>query len=115
MTPIEPRWYCVSALGVATLCADEQDARNEASSNDVQWDRHAPHRAVLLGDVAAERETIQRLREVMQRMVAGLDHLDKLTREWEPDHSSGADRRGWLLAVDARDDARALLDGKATG
>jgi hypothetical protein len=66
MTPIEPRWYCVSALGVATLCADEQDARNEASSNDVQWDRHAPHRAVLLGDVAAERETIQRLREALQ-------------------------------------------------
>jgi len=49
------------------------------------------------------------LHAVMRRLVAGIDHLDKLTREWEPDHSSGADRRGWLLAKDARDDAvRAL-------
>lgn len=56
--------------------------------------------------IAAERE---RWREVVQRLVAGIDHLDKLTREWEPDHSSGADRRGWLLAKDARDDAAMLL------
>lgn len=53
-----------------------------------------------------EREA---LREVAARMVAGIDHLDKLTREWEPDHSSGADRRGWLLAKGARDDAARLL------
>lgn len=52
---------------------------------------------------------IERLREVAARMVAGIDHLDKLAREWEPDHSSGADRRGWLLAKDARDDAARLL------
>ena len=49
------------------------------------------------------------LREVAARMVGGIDHLDKLTREWEPDHSSGADRRGWLLAKDARDDAVRVL------
>lgn len=55
------------------------------------------------------REDLERLREVAARMVAGIDHLDKLTREWEPDHSSGADRRGWLLAKDARDDAARLL------
>ena len=52
---------------------------------------------------------IERLREVAARMVAGIDHLDKLAREWEPDHSSGADRRGWLLAKDVRDDAARLL------
>lgn len=53
------------------------------------------------------------LREVAARMVAGIDHLDKLTREWEPDHSSGPDRRGWLLAKDARDDAARLLGPNA--
>lgn len=57
---------------------------------------------------AAQAE-VERLREVAARMVAGIDHLDKLAREWEPDHSSGADRRGWLLAKDARDDAARLL------
>ena len=58
---------------------------------------------------------IERLREVAARMVAGIDHLDKLAREWEPDHSSGADRRGWLLAKDARDDAARLLWPNAGG
>lgn len=109
-TPIEPRWYCVQTTrGVAVACDDQDQALYLVRRGNVDFPADGPHRAVLLGDVAAERETIQRLREAMQRMVAGLDHLDKLTREWEPDHSSGADRRGWLLAVDARDDARALL------
>ena len=60
-----------------------------------------------------DHEALQRLREVAARMVAGIDHLDKLAREWEPDHSSGADRRGWLLAKDARDDAARLLGPNA--
>lgn len=61
------------------------------------------------------REDLERLREVAARMVAGIDHLDKLTREWEPDHSSGADRRGWLLAKEARDDAARLLGPNVRG
>lgn len=64
----------------------------------------------FLERVFGERDA---LREVAARMVAGIDHLDKLTREWEPDHSSGADRRGWLLAKDARDDAARLLGPNA--
>ena len=50
------------------------------------------------------------MRAVMQRMVAGIKHLAEIARQWEPDHSSGADRRGWLLALEAADDAKALLD-----
>jgi hypothetical protein len=52
---------------------------------------------------------MEAMRELIQRMASGIDHLDKLVREWEPDHSSGADRRGWLLAKDARDDAARML------
>lgn len=59
------------------------------------------------------REDNELLREVIGRMVAGIDHLDKLAREWEPDYSSGADRRGWVLAKDARDDAWRLLQEHA--
>lgn len=47
--------------------------------------------------------------DVIERMVKGIDHLAELARQWEPDHSSGADRRGWVLAKDARDDALRLL------
>lgn len=53
------------------------------------------------------------MRAVMQRMVAGITHLAEIARQWEPDHSSGADRRGWLLAREAADDAKALLDAQA--
>jgi hypothetical protein len=47
--------------------------------------------------------------DVLRRCVRGIDHLSEVARQWEPDHSSGADRRGWLLAKDAADDARELL------
>lgn len=43
------------------------------------------------------------------RMVAGMDHLNKLAREWEPDHSSGADRAGWVRANDASAEAKRLM------
>ena len=50
------RWYVVNRDGLATLCADEADARKVADECDLMFPRVAPHRAVLLGDVAAERE-----------------------------------------------------------
>lgn len=49
--------------------------------------------------------------EVMSRMVAGLNHLDKLARQWEPDHSTGSDRAGWVRANEAAHDAEVVLQG----
>lgn len=59
------------------------------------------------------RSDVLDMREVMLRLVAGVEHLAKIARQWEPDHSSGADRRGWLLAQDAKDDAKKLLAEQA--
>ena len=42
------RWYMVTKDGAATLCVDEQDARDEAARRDQEWPRNAPHRAVQL-------------------------------------------------------------------
>lgn len=61
----------------------------------------------------ALRLYVSDLTAVMLRMVAGIDHLAELARQWEPDYSSGADRRGWVLAKDARDDAWRLLQEHA--
>ena len=55
------------------------------------------------------RLCVSDLTAVILRMAAGIDHLSELARQWEPDHSSGADRRGWALAKDARNDALRLL------
>lgn len=79
-------------------------AENAALKRDLEYARSG-----LTKGRTRMQEDLERLREVAARMVAGIDHLDKLTRKWEPDHSSGADRRGWLLAKDARDDAARLL------
>ena len=83
-----------------THCWDE-DARRDV------WSHSADQmHAYAAAAVAAERETWS---AVLTRCVRGIDHLSEIARLWEPDHSSGADRRGWLLAKDARDDAAELL------
>lgn len=46
---------------------------------------------------------------LMLRMVAGIDHLAEIARQWEPDHSSGADRAGWVRATDAKAEAMKLM------
>lgn len=67
------------------------------------------HPGVKAAIAAARAEGAEQMRDVLQRCVKGIDHLSELARLWEPDHSSGADRRGWVLAKDARDDAAELL------
>jgi hypothetical protein len=43
-----PRWYCVDKTGAAILCADEDDARQNAKLAEQDWPRNAPYRAVQL-------------------------------------------------------------------
>lgn len=56
LAPLPERWYCVSRDGLATLCRDEDDARMLAAQCDTDYPRQAPHRPVLMGDVAAARD-----------------------------------------------------------
>ena len=60
---VPPRWYVVNRDGLATLCADEADARNVADECNLWFPRVSPHRAVQLGNVAAERERCARVAE----------------------------------------------------
>ncbi len=64
----------------------------------------------LIGQLGAKELECHRLRDVVLRLIVGIGHLSEIARQWEPDHSSGADRRRWLLAKDARDDAARLLN-----
>lgn len=59
--PLPERWYVVDATGVATLCRDYDDAQDVAAECFVAWPQHGPHRVVMLGDVAAERERCAQL------------------------------------------------------
>jgi hypothetical protein len=44
----ESRWYCLDFDGLATLCADEDDAKKTAEWADKRFPRNGPHRAVQL-------------------------------------------------------------------
>ena len=55
------RWYCVSSGGLATLCNSEYDARAEVLQQAFNYPRAAPYRAMVLGDVSAERERYAKL------------------------------------------------------
>lgn len=46
-------WYVVNNIGMATLCADKQDATQVAVENSIQWPNLAPHRAMQLCDAGA--------------------------------------------------------------
>lgn len=46
--PLQPRWYCLSANGMATLALDENDARNVALESDQLYPRNGPHQAVQM-------------------------------------------------------------------
>jgi hypothetical protein len=74
--PLPERWYCVSRDGLATLCADEQDARMLARHCDETYPKGAPYRAVLLGDVAAGIAEIERLRPALERLLSSGDVRD---------------------------------------
>lgn len=47
------RWYMVNAAGMATLCADKQDAEQVAADAQAAWPHVGPHRAVQMVEVAA--------------------------------------------------------------
>ena len=48
------RWYMVSRDGMATLCADREDAEQEAKDADMAWPHSGPHRAVQLVEAGHE-------------------------------------------------------------
>ena len=57
-TVADGRWYMVNRDGMATLCADREDAEKEAADAQSVWPHMGPHRAVQLapaGDMAKLR------------------------------------------------------------
>ena len=47
----QSRWYMVNKDGMATLCADQADAEQEAKNAQEVWPHMGPHRAVRLVEV----------------------------------------------------------------
>ncbi len=46
----EARWYCLSREGMATLCADEEDAKEVAAESWVLYPNNGPYRVAQMVD-----------------------------------------------------------------
>ena len=53
----EPRWYCVDKIGMATLCADKDDAEQSAKLAEQDFPRNSPYRAVQLCEYTPQELT----------------------------------------------------------
>ena len=122
-TCVHPSWS-VDEAGKCTTCGqpDEQatpEPRKDEARRLIDTLRNDARggRAATVHDLDAAANLIEASltatpegwREVIEKMVKGIDHLAELARQWEPDHSSGADRKGWVLAKNARDEAVDML------
>lgn len=67
--PLPERWYVVDRNGLATVCADEADARRQELQSRALYHRHAPYRAARLVDAVtadALRQENERLRATLR-------------------------------------------------
>ena len=78
-------WYMVDKGGMATLCADQQDAEIEAKEADAVWPRAGPHRAVQLVD-AGELANALGTRKVLFDLLGECLPLLKVDAEWSTDY-----------------------------
>lgn len=72
------RWYCVNAIGMATLCSDEGDAKTGSKEYDTEWPRHSPHIATQLVPMALVTElrtTLEGEAAVMRSILAEADQV----------------------------------------
>jgi hypothetical protein len=51
-------WYVIDKEGLATLCADKQDAETTAKEADLLWPKNAPHRVAQIVEVEQAEEDL---------------------------------------------------------
>lgn len=95
----------VSDEPVATVEVIEVDDPRLKPAHHVALHAKLPHGTKLYTRPGPSKEVV----EALEKCVQGLDHLDRLCREWEPDYASGDDRAKWVHARDAANLARAAL------
>ena len=85
----EARWYCLSREGMATLCTDEEDAKEVAAESFVLYPQNGPYRAVQMVDSAHVAD----LRAALQWYADGM-HFHKASPDaW--DTVSGEPQNWW--------------------
>ncbi len=86
-------WYMVNRDGMATLCADREDAEKEAADAQSVWPHMGPHRAVQLapaGDMAKLRGQRMVLCSLLGECLPVIDALLHMPGDdYSDDHLNG--------------------------
>lgn len=105
---IPPRWYMITKDGVATLCVDEYDARQNVIDADILYPNNAPHVAVQLAPVQpampADAEDAARYRWMRRFGIHGLPQAQSILQCQMVEGGEGA--------MDAAIDARRRIEGE---
>ena len=64
----EARWYCLSRDGMATLCTDEEDAKEVAAESGVAWPQNGPYRVAQMVDADTAEALRAALTELRDRI-----------------------------------------------
>ena len=74
-------WYCIDKTGMATLCADEDDALQNAKLAALDWPNNAPYRAVQLVEAQPVRESLtdDQITTIAHRMATKYTHTAPVT------------------------------------
>ena len=92
----EARWYCLSRDGLATLCADEEDAKEVAAESLVLYPHNGPYRVAQMVD-RQQPLTRQQIDDVMTQhyplsslLREEVDAFEACVRDLERLHGIGA-------------------------
>ena len=64
----EAHWYCLSRDGMATLCTDEEDAKEVAAESWVAWPQNGPYRVAQMVDADTAEALRAALTELRDRI-----------------------------------------------
>lgn len=78
----EAHWYCVSRGGMATLCADEQDAMKVTAESNASWPNNSPHRAVQLVEARMHREAVAEIARLTIALTTANNNAERFERGW---------------------------------
>ena len=92
----EARWYCLSREGMATLCVDEEDAKEVAAESWVLYPNNGPYRVAQMVD-RQQPLTRQQIDDVMTQhyplsslLREEVDAFEACVRDIERLHGIGA-------------------------
>ena len=96
----EARWYCLSRDGMATLCKDEEDAKEVAAESWVMYPQNGPYRVAQMVDAGAVAVERERCAKHLRDLAAGNQRAADMTDNGTVAQQHAAMAAALLAAID---------------